>query len=75
MKLKFPNQDELVQQLVDKLVANIANVMDEYTVIFCIALFFLLVILLSVVDHALSIIHIHATSLFSTIARLFKGKD
>jgi hypothetical protein len=70
LKLKFPNQDQLMQDLADKLVDNIANLMDEYTIYFAIASYFLLVICLNVLGNVVQIINEHLKALFSLIGRI-----
>lgn len=70
MKLKFPNQDQLMQDLADKLVDNIANLMDEYTIYFAIASYFLLVIALNVFGNVIQIINEHLKALFSLIGKV-----
>lgn len=72
--MRLINKDKIINDLVDKLVDNIALMLDEYTIYFVIAAFFLLVILLNVLNTGLNIIHTHATALFKTIGRLFGGK-
>lgn len=70
--MRFIDKEKILSDLVEKLVDNIALMLDEYTIYFVIAGFFLLVILLNVVNTALNIIHTHASALFKTIGRLFR---
>jgi len=70
------DKDKLLQDLSEKLIEGIVNAFDEYTVIFIIATYFLLVISLSVFNNVLQIINEHARHLFFSIReaiRYLKG--
>ena len=70
--VRFIDKEKFLNDLVEKLTDNIALMLDEYTIYFVIASFFLLVILLNVVNTSLNIIHTHASALFKTISSLFR---
>jgi hypothetical protein len=70
------DKDKLLQDLSEKLIDGIVNAFDEYTVIFIIATYFLLVIALSIFNNVLQIINEHARHLFFLIRealKYFKG--
>ena len=70
------DKDKLLQDLSEKLIEGIVNAFDEYTVIFIIATYFLLVIALSIFNNVLQIISEHARHLFFSIReaiKYFKG--
>lgn len=67
----LPNKDKLIADLAEKLVDNIANLMDEYTIYFAIASYFILVIVLNIIGNLIQIINEHLRALFRTIGNVF----